>query len=106
MTDIKVNKEQWDAVSADEQQRITEGLIGTGVMQEGDRIIGSDSEPKFDKNTLMEKGWNPLKDICKAGCDVAAGAALGWCTANTVGVGLVACIAAAEVARRECKKHC
>ncbi|WP_406609467.1 hypothetical protein [Agarivorans sp. JK6] len=106
MSDIKVNKGQWDSISTDEQNRITDALVDSGALKKGDKIIGSDSVPVFDENTPMELSWNPLKDLCKAACDVAAATALAWCTANTGGVALAACIAATEATRRECKNRC
>lgn len=106
MADIKVNKDQWGALGEDEQQKITKGLKGCGVIQESDTIVGSEQISPFDKQTQLEPMWNPLQDLCKSACDVAAGGALAWCTANTVGIGLAACLAAAEAARQECKNHC
>ncbi|MGE4407057.1 hypothetical protein [Pseudomonas sp.] len=106
MTDILVNKSQWDALSDEEQQKITNGLIGTGAMRNIDRIVGDDSVPPMDENTELEPLWNPIKDVCQGLCDAAAIAALGWCTTNTGGIGLAVCIAAAEAVRAECKKRC
>lgn len=106
MTDIVINKEQLDAVDSEEQQRITSALIEAGAMQQGDQIIGDVSAPAVDENTEIAFSFNPFKEGCKILCDGAAGTGLAWCTANTVGVGLIACVAAAEAARKECKKRC
>ncbi len=106
MADIKVNKEQWESVAPEEQTKITEGLRSTGIIRDEDFIVGDESVVEFDKDTEFAPLSNPIKELCKAGCDIAAGSAIAWCTANTVGVGLAACLAAAEVARNECKKRC
>ena len=106
MADILVNEGQWKSLSKDEQDNITKGLRSTGAMKTGDQIVGSAASPVFDKNTKMEPLWNPIEDLCKAACDVAAGAGAAWCTANTAGIALAACLAASEAARRECRKHC
>jgi len=106
MSEIKINATQWNAVSPEDQQKITEGLREAGSLRPEDVIVGDATIPEFTKSTQLEVMWNPLEDICKAACDVAAGTALAWCTANTAGIGLAACIAAAEVARKECKKRC
>lgn len=78
----------------------------TGALKEGDQIIGDPEVPPIDESTEFEPMWNPIKDICKALCDTVAAAAVAWCVANTGGLALPACIAVAEGARRECKKHC
>jgi len=106
MAEIKINENQWNAVSADEQRKIIDGLRSTGALQPDDVIVGDPSVPEITEETVFAPMWNPLKDLCKAGCDIAAAAALAWCTANTAGVGLAACIAAAELARAECKRRC
>ena len=106
MTDILVNKQQWDAVSADDQEAIVKGLRSTGALKIGDRIVPDPSAPPFDENTQLSPLWNPIADLCKAACDVAAGAAVAWCTVNTAGVALAVCLAAAEAARNECRRRC
>lgn len=106
MATISVNQKQWDAVDDAEKKRITEALIENGALQPGDQVVGDPNEPPFDENTKMEPMWNPIKDVCKALCDTAAAGAVAWCTANTAGVAFAACVAAAESARRECRRKC
>lgn len=106
MADILVNKAQWEALSKDERDKITKGLTECGALSDKDSVVGDASVAPFDENTQLQPLWNPLQDLCKAACDVAAGTALAWCTANTVGIGLAACIAVAEAARNECKNNC
>ena len=106
MAEIKINEDQWNAVSDDEKVKILDGLRSTGALSDDDVIVGDPNVSELTADTVLEPMWNPLKDICKAVCDVAAGAALAWCTANTAGVGFAACVAAAEVARGECKRRC
>lgn len=106
MTDILVNKDQWDSLSSDEQDKISKGLIETGAIRDIDRIVGDASVPPIDESTQLDPLWNPLKDACKVVCDVAAGAALAWCTANTGGLAFAVCVAAAEAGRKACKDRC
>jgi len=106
MADVKVNKGQWDAVSSADQKAIIDGLRKTGALQSGDRIVTDPNVAPFDENTQMEPMWNPIKDLCKVACDTAAAAGVAWCTANTAGVALAACIAAAEAARNVCRDRC
>ena len=105
MADMLINKDEWDAVPPAEQKTILDGLIAAGTLKSGDRIVG---DPGVPASTLRAVGdrWEPWKDLCKAGCDVVAGAGAAWCTVNTVGVGLIACLAAAEVVRNQCRDRC
>lgn len=104
MADLLINKDEWDAVSPAEQQAITDGLIQSGSLRPGDRIVGDPSVPTSSSRT--GERFNPFKPICEAACDLTASGAVAWCTANTVGVGLAACLAAAEIARNECRNRC
>jgi len=104
MADLLINKDEWDAVSPAEQQAITDGLIQSGSLRPGDRIVGDPSVPTSSSRT--GERFDPFGDLCKAACDVVAGSAAGWCTANTAGAGLAACLAAAEIARNECRNRC
>ncbi|MES2440494.1 MAG: hypothetical protein V4584_15615 [Verrucomicrobiota bacterium] len=106
MANIKVNKEQWDAVSEADQQKIITGLMETGALKEDDQIIGVPDVAPITEDTVFEPMWNPIKDICKALCDSSAAVAIAWCIANTGGLALPACIAVAEGLRRECKDRC
>ncbi|WP_372782886.1 hypothetical protein [Phenylobacterium sp.] len=100
MVAISVPKERWDAVSEAERRRIEEGLRGVGALGKDDSLSPEAAA------SLAVASWDPIKDLCNAACDVAAGAALAWCTANTGGAATALCIAATEAARQECKRHC
>jgi hypothetical protein len=106
MSEIKVNRAQWDAVAAGDQRKIVEGLKTAGALKPADVVIADSGVPAFTRDTVMQPMWNPIKDLCKAGCDVAAAAAFAWCTANTAGVGLAACMAVANGAREACHRAC
>ena len=106
MAEVRVNEAQWNAVPEGERKRIVDGLRQSGALQPGDTVVADASAPEMTADTPFEPMWNPLKDVCKAGCDVVATTAMAWCTANTAGLGTVACIAAAEAARNACKDRC
>lgn len=106
MADILVNSEQWNSISEEERKRITEGLRKVGALRAEDQVKGDPAVAPFDENTQFTPMWNPIKDVCKALCDTAAAAGVAWCTANTAGIGLAACLAAAEVARQGCRDRC
>lgn len=98
MAKIPVPQARWDAVPEAERQKIEEGLRSVGALGADDHIAPGDPS--------LVAAWDPVGDLCRIGCDVAAGAALAWCTANTGGVATALCVAAAEAAREECKRHC
>lgn len=103
---ILVNEAQWNATSEDQKKAILQGLISTGSLKEGDEIVPDADVEAFDPEKTIKIQWDPIGDICRIACDTAAGAAFAWCTANTAGAGLALCMAAAEAARQECRKHC
>lgn len=109
--EIKLNKSQWDAVSKEEQQKIITGLKQTKLLGLGDTIVGDPNAQEFDNQKEFAPLTNPIiggvfSGPCKLACDIAAASALTWCGANTVGLALTACIAAAVLGRDECKKRC
>ena len=99
MAKILVPQARWDAVPEAERKKIEEGLRSVGALAAADSLAPADG-------SVVVADWDPIGDICRVGCDVAAGAALAWCAANTGGVGTALCVAAAEAAREECKRHC
>jgi hypothetical protein len=100
MTQISVDQGKWDAVPEEERRRIQAGLVQSGLLREGDVLAPGAALSDQDLQ------WDPIKDICKAACDVAAASAVAWCTANTGGAATALCIAAAESARQECRRRC
>jgi len=102
MANIPVD--EWDVLTADKKKEISEALRAAGALQPGDSFV--DSGKKSTADRPIAEGWDPICDICKAACDAAAVTAAAWCTANTAGAGLVVCLAAAESARKECRRRC
>lgn len=98
MADIPVSASQWNEISEDERARIVQGLRESGILKPEDNLVPSAGIDALE--------WDPIKDICKAACDAAAGAAIAWCIANTAGAATALCIAAANSAREECKRRC
>lgn len=108
---VKINKDQWDAVSPADKQKITAGLRRSGILKRNDYIIGSPNVGVYSRSIFMPLGdLEPLAGVfsgaCRIGCDGIAAGALVWCGANTAGAGLIACIAGAEAGRELCKSQC
>ncbi|PER84894.1 hypothetical protein CN498_23425 [Bacillus thuringiensis] len=107
--EILINDFLWKQVDSEEQIKIQQGLKEVGVLKEGQVIKGSKFKPYSEKDELLNLDFsigNVLKEPCKAACNVAAAAAAAWCTANTAGVGLAACLVAAEEGRKLCRDRC
>lgn len=104
MADIKINQQQWDTLSEEDQKTITKGLRAIGALRIGDHIVGDPNIPPFDPKTHLQP-MDILKDLCKVACDVAAKNAEAWCYANA-GPALPVCLAAAEAARQLCRDRC
>jgi len=100
MANIKVSQSDWNSISDAEKKAIQDGLTKAGTLRPGDTIVGDPA------STTVTPQWDPVGDLCRIGCDVAAGAGAAWCTANTAGAGLAVCLAAAEAVRQECRRHC
>jgi len=104
MADVKINQQQWDVLSQEDQKAITKGLRESGTLRVGDHIVGHPSIPPFDERTHLQPN-DILKDLCKVACDVAAKNAEAWCYANA-GASLPVCLAAVESARQLCRARC
>ena len=101
MAELRV--QGWNSLSESDKAKITEGLIKIGSVRPGSPLVDAGAAPSAANITAA---WDPIGDLCRAACDVAAGAAAAWCTANTAGVATAVCFAAAAAAREECRKHC
>lgn len=98
MTQIPVDKEAWDSISDEDKKKIENAFKKLHTIAPGDSFVGGAKQIKPE--------WDPIGDLCRAGCDAAAAAAIAWCVANTGGAATAVCIAAAHAARDECRRHC
>jgi hypothetical protein len=57
------------------------------------------------ESDLKPVGWVPPR-VCRALCDVAQATATAVCVAETAGVGLVVCLATAQLAGDACRDEC
>jgi hypothetical protein len=111
---VKIDAEIWSPLSADEQNKIVEILKDSNLLDEDDSIEVSSSPVLIDAQTVVAdpQSWvsdwwrRNKKTICRASCDTAAAAAAAGCSTITSGLGVAACLAAAEAARQACKDAC
>ncbi|MEB9613445.1 hypothetical protein P4J23_25980 [Bacillus cereus] len=107
MAKIKISKETWSKVHEDEKKKIYNILIEAGSIDKEDEIVGDTAIPAHKEDEdIMTISWNPKKDLCKVACNVAAATAAAACTAGTEGIGLAACLAAANAAKDLCRDRC
>ena len=125
MSEIRVNNEQWNSISTEEQELIISGFRKTGALRIGQTIVADENKdalqfpheisfsfpnielPRIDLPRIdLPQLPNPITEVCKVACDAVAATALAWCSANTAGVGYIACVAAAAAIQEECKRNC
>jgi hypothetical protein len=95
---IKVNSGQWQSLSKDDQERVSNILKTTGLLKEGATIA---PEPSLAAAGVHVFG-NPF---CKIGCDLAESAAVAACALLT-GPAVAICIAAAHAGGELCRSRC
>jgi hypothetical protein len=100
MASIKVPG-QWDALSADDKRKVTDLLSATGVLKPGTNLV-ADAQ---DAN-LSIGDFNPIKEICKAACSAAEGAAVAACASAGAPPVVAICIVAAHAAGEACRNGC
>lgn len=102
---IKINAKLFNALPIEEQNKITEIMKQTNLLDKQGSIVADPDAPEAEAQGFFDKFIDRL-DPCKVACDVAASAAAAACTAGTAGAGLAACLAAAEVAHQACRSSC
>jgi len=112
---IKVNAGQWQSLSTDDRDRVTNILTMTGLLKQGSAITPDATAPQaavipaggvVGGAAPQLFGINIPNPFCKAACDIAQAAAVAACTAGTAGIGLAVCLAAAQVAGDACRNSC
>ncbi|GGM18185.1 hypothetical protein GCM10009425_31440 [Pseudomonas asuensis] len=101
---VKVNKEQWDAIGSDEQQRIEKGLRECGALEASVVVAVDDSEAPFDTALNHDPDGSPIKDVRETLRDSTAVTGMDWCHANTEGAAQVACLSIVS-SSMECKNR-
>ncbi|MDQ0626013.1 hypothetical protein [Paraburkholderia graminis] len=116
MPSLTINFDLWNAASADDQQKIVSALKEHGLLEKNETVIGDKNVPAPSPDTpvhgatvgdfKLEGGFfdNPVKEICKVGCDAAAAAAVAALTLE--GPALAAAAVAIAAAREACRDRC
>ena len=112
MAAIRINQTQWNSVAEPEQRKIMKGLRKVGAIGAKDTIVGDASVARItlSKVKASKSIITPMdgvgQTVCKIACAAAAAAGAAWCTVNTAGIGLAACLAVAGAAKEACDKAC
>ncbi len=96
--EVKVNQEEWAALSKDEQGKIEE-IVGSFFPDA--KIVADPTTPKSEGAEFRIS--NPL---CKIACDVAQKAAEAACLGLGNPIAIAACMAAAQAAGDFCRGKC
>ena len=96
MSEIKVNSYLWEKISDEERDKIAELLKEQDLLNETDMIIANADESSNTNENFF----------CDAACNVAFTSAQAACAAFTNPIAIAACIAAAEEAKKECRRRC
>jgi len=99
MVDIAVNEKEWNKLSDHDKARINEIMKTSGLILEGDSIVGA------KKPGVLTPAWHIPNPVCKLGCNVAEAAAIAAC-ATFSGAAAAVCIAAAHTAADYCRSRC
>jgi hypothetical protein len=110
---IAIDADLFSAISDEEKEKITtilkdaNVLTQDGTFEGGGDVIASAEAVIADPESLIGDFFKKnQRNLCRAGCDIAAASAAAACTAGTAGIGLAACLAATEVARNACRDAC
>ena len=106
MDNITLNQYEWNGLSQDVRNQITDILEQTGLLREGQEIVTTFDAPTFaDLAGLQIPGLS--HNVCMTLCDVAQAAAHVACALLPDPVSIAACnavaIAAGNICRRTCK---
>lgn len=99
MSDIKINESQWNSLSADQQEKITDILRSTNLLHEGGKVVADASVAALEGPIQTEGFW------CTLACNAAEAAAVAACAALS-GPAAAVCIIAAHAGGDLCRKKC
>ena len=101
--DVKVNKGEWDGVSAEDRKKI-EQIVSSHF--KGTSVVPDTSAPTSQAFLTSRKMQTTDFNICTAACGVAEAGAVAACALLTGGVAIAVCVAAAHAAGDWCRSQC
>ncbi len=81
MKEIRINKEQWNSISVENQQQVISFLIEEGILEKGDTVVG---DPEVSPINIEKKDrpTSPALSECWDRCDIAYTACIVGCIAS------------------------
>ena len=105
MADIKVNAQQWGALSSEDQKRVSAILSHTGLLKAGTKIVSDPGTAAIQ--VAAAAGMRTQSIFCEIACDVAEAAAHAACFAIALAPpALILCEAAATAGGQLCRDQC
>ena len=92
--DFRVPKKDWEALTNADREAIKKNLVNNRLMLPGDQIVGVEG--------VVAGAWDPVCDLKRAACDVAAVAAAASCTGAPPVIAI--CLVAVAAARDACRR--
>ena len=99
--DIKVNKDEWTGLNAEDREKIQQILKDAGAIDSGDRIVGDPAVESFTMGNLAT-----ADGPCQAACTAAYGRASRACSLLPHPGARAVCYAAAMAAYAVCLRNC
>lgn len=103
MSNIRINEDAWNAVSASDKKLISDHLVKYRLLLDSE-IIEGDAKIPTSAGAFSLDDFNPIKIGCGVLCDTTAGVAAAALTLS--GPALIAALLAIEAARQECHNRC
>ena len=109
MAEIRINADQWNSVSGEEQRRIVDELREVGCLGADDQIIPDPDVQPITADSTMEFS-NPEKANkdaanCRAACDGVASVGMRACAAKPFPANLL-CMAIVYATKKLCYELC
>jgi hypothetical protein len=99
MANVHVNESDWNKLSKEHKDRITEIMRSTGLIAHGDNLVGA---PTPHPRAAKFAEANPT---CVLGCNAAEAAAVAACQVVPAPGNLI-CVAIAHAAADYCRSRC
>ena len=104
---IRVNQQQWEAISAEQQNEIVSGLRAAGALSAQDEIVPDSNTPVSVPAAPDDAGAGAsAQSACETACNAAAAAGRVFCARIPFWPAKVVCLAVVEGARHLCLSKC
>jgi hypothetical protein len=103
--DLTVNAADWKGLSSDDQEKVQNIMMATGLLKSGSKITPDPNSASLAAVSAADPQLAGFINFCKIGCDLAQAAATAAC-AGLSGPAAAVCIAAAQAGGDFCRSKC